>query len=85
MATDRCIDCDIGVMQFFHKYVGQTKDLVDFCIRHKLVLDTKECEVRGKEAVLDVNKKQWRCQKKVLREKKNTLLLETECVQEHIP
>ena len=52
MATKRCADCDIGVMQFFHKYVGQTKDLLDFCIRHKLVLDKKECEVCGEVASL---------------------------------
>ena len=64
MAADKCEDCDTGLIDFCLRFCGKTRDLFDFCVRHKLVLKEKECEVCGNAAVLDFNKKLWRCQKK---------------------
>ena len=64
MAAERCQDCDIGLIDFCLRFSGKTRDLFDFCVRHKLILHEQQCGVCGKPAVLDFNKKLWRCQKK---------------------
>ena len=56
MAADRCEDCDIGLIEFCLKFSGKTRELFDFCVRHKLILKEKDCEKCGKAAVLDFNK-----------------------------
>ena len=59
----RCEDCDFGLLEFFYKYTGKARDLFDVCVRHKLVLDEKNCSVCGRPATLDFNQKIWRCQR----------------------
>lgn len=66
----RCEDCDFGLLDFFHKYTGKTRDLFDVCVRHKLVLNEKNCSVCGRPATLDFNQKLWRCQRMQSRSKK---------------
>ena len=64
MASDRCADCDIGLIDFCLRYSGKPRDLFDVCVRHKLVLGKKDCVKCGKLSVLDFKQKLWRCQKK---------------------
>ncbi|MPC14586.1 hypothetical protein E2C01_007354 [Portunus trituberculatus] len=64
MVADRCEDCDIGLIDFCLRFSEKTRDLFDLCVCHKLILKEKKCEVCRKAAVLDFNKKLWRCQKK---------------------
>lgn len=58
-----CSDCDLGLLEFYHRYTGKPRDLFDLCVRHRLILESKECETCGKPATLDFSKKLWRCQK----------------------
>lgn len=60
---ERCADCDVGLLDFVKNFNGKTRELFHLCVRHKLILDSKECEVCGKQCTLDFNKKLWRCQK----------------------
>ena len=73
MASDRCSDCDIGLIDFWLRYCGKTRDLFDLCVRHKIVLENKDCGKCGKTAVLSFTQKLWRCQRKKSRkgQKKN--------------
>lgn len=60
-----CIQCDMGSILFYHKYCEAPEDLLQLCISHGLILESKDCENCGKTAVLDINKKLFRCQKMV--------------------
>ena len=65
-----CQDCDIGLLDFYHKYTGNARLLFDVCVRHKLILHEKKCEVCDKPATLDFAQKLWRCQKMRCRPKR---------------
>lgn len=70
MEANRCTDCDGGLIEFCLRYSGKAKDLFQLCVRHKVILDKKDCERCGQPAYLDFNQKQWRCQKKSSQGKK---------------
>lgn len=59
-----CADCDVELSDFYVRFRGKTRELFDLCVSHKLILEEKQCEVCGKAAVLDFNRKLWRCQKR---------------------
>ena len=56
-------DCDLGLLEFFHRYIDNARLLFDLCVRHKLILHEKNCEVCDKLATLYFHQKLWRCQK----------------------
>ena len=60
----------ISDLEFYHRYTGKSRDLFDLCVRHNIILKEKNCESCGKPALLDFNKKKWRCQKTSRRNKK---------------
>lgn len=70
MASERCAECDLSLLDFSQRYRGKAKDLFDLCVSHKLICDTKLCDKCGNPAKLDYNKKLWRCQKTVTQGKK---------------
>ena len=63
MASGSCPDCDLGLIDFCVRYYGKPRDLFDLCVRHRLILNEKHCEVCGQAAVINFNEKLWRCQK----------------------
>ena len=50
-------DCDLGLLEFYHKYTGNARLLFDVCVRHKLILHEKKWELCDKPATLDFNQK----------------------------
>lgn len=65
-----CSECDFSLLQFHFKYFGKPRELFDLCVSHKLILDKKDCEQCGKPASLHFDRKLWRCQKWVAKQKK---------------
>lgn len=48
MVGDRCTECNVGLVHFCIRYCGKARDLFDLCVRHKLILEKKDCEKCGK-------------------------------------
>ena len=52
-------DCDLGLLEFYHRYTGKPRDLFDLlCVRHKVILEEKNCETCGKPATMAVSEDQ---------------------------
>ena len=55
--SSRCEDCDLGLLDFYLRFSGKTKEVFELCVRHKLILDSRDWQVCGKLAVLDFSGK----------------------------
>lgn len=65
-----CTDCDLGYGMFWYTYFGKPQELFNLCVRHGLILASRDCDRCGQPALLDFNKKHWRCNKFVSLHKK---------------
>ena len=58
-----CVNCHVGYGEFWAIYSGKFDKLIELAQNHGVLLKERECPTCKNLCRLDLNRKQWRCDK----------------------